>query len=74
MFSLSSPHNLLYNLKINAIPFIITRLIYFQRRISKSFEQLEMTYGNDNEPYEAIRMRVLQECAVINAIETLQER
>ena len=33
-----------------------------------------MSYGNDNEAYEAIRIRVLKERAVINAIEALQER
>ena len=49
----------------------VTRLIRFQTLGSKRFE---IVYGNDTEAYEAIRMRVLQERAVVNAIEALQER
>jgi len=46
----------------------------FQRRSSKRLERQDVTYGQDTEAYEAIRQRVLQERAVVNAIDALQER
>ena len=46
----------------------------FQRRPSRKERPEEKNYGNDTATYEAIRVRVLQEKAVVNAIEALQER
>ena len=45
-----------------------------QRRPSRKERPEEKNYGNDTATYEAIRVRVLQEKAVVNAIEALQER
>ena len=47
---------------------------FFQRRPSRKERPEEKNYGNDTATYEAIRVRVLQEKAVVNAIEALQER
>lgn len=45
-----------------------------KRRPSRKERPEEKNYGNDTATYEAIRVRVLQEKAVVNAIEALQER
>ena len=46
----------------------------FQRRSSKRSSRSEPEFGQDTETYEKIRERVLQERAVTNAIDALQER
>ncbi|KAL4238657.1 hypothetical protein ACF0H5_003364 [Mactra antiquata] len=45
-----------------------------RRRSSKRVNRPEPEFGHDTETYEKIRERVLQERAVTNAIEALQER
>lgn len=45
-----------------------------RRRSSKRLSRPEPEYGHDTETYEKIRERVLQERAVTNAIDALQER
>ena len=53
---------------------MIQFILLCQRRASRKEKPEEKTYGNDTATYEAIRVRVLQEKAVVNAIEALQER
>ncbi|XP_060571789.1 uncharacterized protein LOC132729970 [Ruditapes philippinarum] len=45
-----------------------------RKRTSKRSNRQEPGYGHDTETYEKIRERVLQERAVTNAIDALQER
>jgi DNA-directed RNA polymerase specialized sigma subunit len=58
-----------YNNKMNP-----SYLFLLQKRSRKRLSRPEPEYGQEHETYEKIRERVLQERAVTNAIDALQER
>ena len=72
ILSLHITHDLSMDFFLSVKCYIVS--ITFQRRSSKRSSRSEPDFGNDIKTYEKIRERVLQERAVTNAIDALQER